>query len=84
MKPEEFPLKWGTSTAKFYARCEGDRITLHLTDGTTLTGLLVGVDKYDVFIERDTQVILVAKHAVGWIERESPDEVDRRANTLKE
>ena len=68
MKPEEFPLKWGTSTAKFYTRCEGDRITLHLTDGTTLTGLLVGVDKYDVFIERDTQVILVAKHAVGWIE----------------
>lgn len=68
MKPEELPLKWGTSTAKFYARCEGESITLHLTDGVTLSGILVGVDKYDVFIERDTQVILVAKHAVGWIE----------------
>ncbi len=38
MNPEEFPLKWGTSTAKFYTRCEGETITLHLTDGATLTG----------------------------------------------
>ncbi len=82
MNAEEFPLKWGTSAARFYARCEGEGVILHLTSGDSLVGILIGVDKYDVFIESDAQVILVAKHAVGWIE--SPAGTERQATTLKE
>ena len=67
-KPPQIPVRWGTSAARFYERAEGEDITLHLITGEVLGGILVGVDTYDVFIEREKTVLLVTKHAVTWIE----------------
>ena len=70
--------KWGASAARFYARCEGEEVAIHLLTGDKLVGTLTGVDKYDVFIERDDAVILIAKHAIAWIEPGVQDVVTRR------
>jgi sRNA-binding regulator protein Hfq len=64
------PAKWGTSAAAFFARHEDERLKIHLTGAAKiLTGSLVGVDQYDIFIEReDGVVVLVCKHAIQHIE----------------
>ena len=75
--------KWGTSAARFYARCEGEEVALHLLNGDQLAGILIGVDKYDVFIERGASVLLIAKHAIAWIEPGVQDEVNRRIESVE-
>lgn len=75
--------KWGTSAARFYARCEGEEVAIHLLTGDKLVGILIGVDKYDVFIERSDSVFLIAKHAIAWIEPGVQDEVNRRVESVE-
>ena len=67
--PKKPRARWGTSTASFYADYEGKTITVHLVMGDELRGVLVGVDTYDIFVEREGETtVLVAKHAISWIE----------------
>ena len=61
--------KWGTLAAMFFGEHRDQPVTLHLQNGETLAGNLIGVDKYDLCVRRaDGTAILVAKHAVAWIE----------------
>ena len=61
--------EWGTSAAQFYAHVENKTIVMRLRGGQTLTGELVGVDTYDLVLERqDGARALVPKHAIEWIE----------------
>lgn len=72
--PKEIQLKrpledWGTSAAQFYADVEGEIIAIHLRGGVVLTGELVGVDKFDLVLEREGgRRALVPKHAIEWME----------------
>ena len=66
--PKDPPNRWGTSSARFYALHEGESIRVHFENGEILTGILVGLDLFDVFIERDGIIHLITKHAVAWIE----------------
>ena len=67
--PTKPPEKWGTLSAMFFAGLKEQAITVHLQNGETLSGTLVGVDKYDVCLERpDRSTTLVTKHAIAWIE----------------
>lgn len=81
-KPPQIPVRWGTSAAKFYERAEGEEITLHLVTGEVITGVLVGVDTYDVFIEHETTVLLVTKHAITWIEPSVQEAITRRLESV--
>jgi sRNA-binding regulator protein Hfq len=68
-KPK-IPMKWGVSAAKFYADREGEPIIVHLVDGGDLTGILAGIDQYEIFVELDNDagVVLVPKHAIKYVE----------------
>lgn len=67
--PTKPPEKWGTLSAMFYAGLKGQAIAVHLQNGETLTGVLAGVDKYDLCLERpDRSTMLVTKHAIAWLE----------------
>ncbi len=72
--PKEIQLKrpledWGTSAAQFYADVENKIIAIHLRDGQVLTGELVGVDKFDLVLEREAgKRALIPKHAIEWTE----------------
>ncbi|CAG1004365.1 hypothetical protein ANRL4_03439 [Anaerolineae bacterium] len=61
------PETWGTSSASFYARLEGESSTFQLVTGEQIVGILMGVDRYDVFIEQSDGIqILLAKGAIAW------------------
>lgn len=63
------PEHWGTSAAQFYADCEGETIDIHLETGQVLTGRLLGVDRYDIVLERsEGKRALIPKHAIVYIE----------------
>ncbi len=63
------PEKWGTSAAAFYADCEGKTIHIHLDTGGMLTGMLLGVDRWDIVIQREDETrVLIPKHAIASIE----------------
>lgn len=63
------PERWGTSSAAFFADMEGETINVHLRSGQALSGVLTGVDRYDIFLERsDGKVAMIPKHAIEWIE----------------
>ncbi len=66
----KIPEKWGTSAAAFFARHEAERLNIHLlSDAKVVSGILVGVDRYDIFVERDDGVVvLICKHAIQHIE----------------
>jgi len=72
--PKEIQLKrpldeWGTSALQFYAYVENKQIVIHLRSGQALNGELVGVDTYDLVLERqDSNKVLIPKHAIEWIE----------------
>jgi hypothetical protein len=69
-KPPRPPDIWGTSSAAFYAELEGEAIDVQLITGTRLIGLLSGVDRYDLFIEKaDGSEVLVAKGAIAYAQR---------------
>ncbi len=68
--PKGPPNRWGTSSARFFARLEGELIRVHFENGEVLTGSLMGLDLFDLFIEREGITRLIAKHAVAWIEPE--------------
>ena len=68
--PKGPPNRWGTSSARFFARLEGELIRVHFENGEVLTGSLMGLDLFDLFIEVDGVTRLIAKHAVAWIEPE--------------
>lgn len=83
MNAELLPLKWGTSAARFYARCEGEELAAHLITGEVLMGVLLGVDKYDIVLERDSVTILVAKHAIAWLEPGPQETISRRLENIE-
>jgi len=67
--PARPPEHWGASAASFYADCEGKAITIHLESSTILTGVLLGIDRYDIILEvAGGEKILVPKHAIAYIE----------------
>ena len=69
-KPPRPPDIWGTSSAAFYAELEGEAIDVELITGARLTGLLSGVDRYDLFLEQaDGNEVLVAKGAIAYVQR---------------
>ena len=69
-KPPRSPDIWGTSSAAFYAELEGEAIDVQLITGTRLTGLLSGVDRYDLFLEQPGgQEVLVSKGAIAFVQR---------------
>ena len=68
--PKGPPNRWGTSSARFFARLEDELIRVHFENSEVLTGVLVGLDVFDIFIEREGITLLIAKHAVAWIEPE--------------
>jgi len=61
--------RWGLRAAEFYARCEGETITVALLTGREFTGELAGVDTYDLALRPDgwSALLLVPKHAVAYI-----------------
>ena len=68
--PVKQPKSWGTSTAAFYGRLEGEPLQVKLTTGEVLDGYLVGLDRYDIFIEQaDGRAMLVSKNAIAWVRR---------------
>ena len=68
--PKGPPNRWGTSSARFYATHEGESIRVHFENGEVITGILMGLDLFDIFIERGGIILLITKHAVAWIEPE--------------
>ena len=69
MSDKKPPQHWGTSAAAFYADCEDEQINIHVETGQTLSGVLLGVDRYDLILERDDGAkVLIPKHAVVLIE----------------
>jgi sRNA-binding regulator protein Hfq len=72
--PKETVLKrpldeWGKSAAQFYAEVENKIITIHLRGGQALTGELVGLDTFDLVLERENdRKVLIPKHAIEWVE----------------
>ncbi len=70
-QPPRIPAIWGTSSAAFYADLEGETIVLHLITGDCLSGVLSGVDRYDLFLEQaDGSEVLVAKGAIAHAQRD--------------
>lgn len=62
------PDHWGTSAAAFYADCEGETIEIHTETHEVLSGVLLGVDRYDVILKRDGGArVLIPKHAIVYI-----------------
>lgn len=63
--PAKPPSTWGVSSAAFYAYHRLKPVRVVALDGTAITGLLIGVDTYDLILERgDKTAILIPKHAV--------------------
>ncbi len=62
-KPAE---RWGTLAAMFFGEQRDQVVTIHLQNSVTLSGNLIGVDKYDLCLRRyDGTAILIAKHAIA-------------------
>lgn len=59
--------RWGTSEAKWLSDREDEYVTVHMREGVTLEGFLVGVDNYSIFVEIDKKVVFVPKHAINYI-----------------
>ena len=64
--PVKVTGRWGTSEAKWFADREDESVTVHMRESITLTGYLVGVDNYNIFLEIDKKVVLVPKHAINY------------------
>ncbi len=58
------PARWGGSEAQFWAKLEGELVTLKMRDGSVITGNLTGVDTYCIFVERDGIDVMIQKHAI--------------------
>jgi len=62
--------RWGTSAAAFYFDIEGETIQVHLMTGDVLTGVVVGLDTFDLVFEQDKGGrVLIPKHAIAYIEQ---------------
>lgn len=72
-KPK-IPNKWGVSEAKWMADQENELITIHLRGGEMQRGYLIGLDQFTIFIEHEASKakLLIAKHAIDWIEPGTP------------
>lgn len=68
--PVKVTGRWGASEAKWFMDREDSEIVLHLRESIDLTGFLVGIDNYSVFIEResDKKVLFIPKHAINYAE----------------
>ncbi len=78
-KPRHIPGCWGTSAVAFYERHEDELVTVHFMDATCppLSGRLVGVDQYDIFLEVASETALVCKHAIRYLTPGAPGVADR-------
>ena len=64
----KIPQRWGTSAAAFYFDIEGETIQVHLMGGDVLTGVVLGVDTFDLVFELDTGAhVLIPKHAIAYL-----------------
>lgn len=52
-----------------FAGMEGGVVDAYLVNGEVLSGKLVDVDRYDVFLHRKGKTVLISKHAVAWMGR---------------
>jgi sRNA-binding regulator protein Hfq len=69
---EKIPGRWGLREPQFFFDCEGERVTLHLCNGETLTGYITGLDMYGIGFEADgaPRAAWIMKHAIAYITRE--------------
>ena len=66
----KIPQRWGTSAAAFFYDAEGETIQVHLMTGGVLTGVVLGVDTFDVVFELDNGArVLIPKHAIAYLEQ---------------
>ena len=62
--------RWGTSAAAFYFDIEGETIQVHLMTGEVLTGMVLGLDTFDLVFQQDKGAcVLIPKHAIAYIEQ---------------
>ncbi len=62
------PLYWGQTTAEFLYRLRGQAIRLVTLDGKEYRGQLVGVDRFEVFLQPASgPVLCMHKHAIKYI-----------------
>jgi sRNA-binding regulator protein Hfq len=63
--PQKTPDIWGASSAGFYAELEGERLIVDLVNDGQVCGMLLGVDRYDIFLRDDQgEKVLIAKGAI--------------------
>lgn len=61
------PQVWGLTEGYILEAWRKQVITIHLVNGETLVGGLVGTSNYCLALLREDKVILVQKGAVAWI-----------------
>lgn len=77
--PRQIPGRWGASAVTFYERHEDALVTVYFLDAAcpSLSGRLVGVDQYDIFLEVAGETIMVSKHAMRCLAPGTPGLADR-------
>jgi sRNA-binding regulator protein Hfq len=69
--PHKTPDIWGASSAGFYAEMEGERLVVDLVNAEQVHGMLLGVDRYDIFLRDDQgEKVLIAKGAITTVRRD--------------
>ena len=64
VKPKAPVRRWGLDGDAVLERLQKAVVELKLTDGSTLTGQLVGYSEYQITLKTDREVLLVNKGAV--------------------
>lgn len=65
---------WGVSAAEFYANLRDKPVQVVTLDSKIYKGALIGVDVYDVVIKQaNGATILLAKHAIKFLQADAPD-----------
>ncbi|HEY77282.1 MAG TPA: hypothetical protein G4O00_14090 [Thermoflexia bacterium] len=66
-KPQQV---WGKRSAEFYADLQGKKVRVSTVTGKVYSGVLVGVDTYDLIIRQDSGLeVLITKGSVVYVHR---------------
>ncbi|MBN1580205.1 MAG: RNA chaperone Hfq [Anaerolineae bacterium] len=78
---EQPKRNWGTSQATYLARLEGTPVKVAFMDGKALTGVLSGVDTYEVFIKPSKgPEVMIAKGAIKYVHPVKDDEGNQNSD----
>ena len=64
---------FGMRSAEFYAALEGKSIRVAFMDGKAMTGTLIGLDQYDIILDKDGVQVLIPKHSLKYVAPASED-----------